>query len=265
MPSALLDPRFSSVIAPAFSRQHIADVASGTLAAAHIPSFFDEPTLGSMIAGLHHLPTVDYYPARVAMTRFGPALNDYRTPDGTLEADRYWPAAEAAARLWRQAGMEPNPVHASLKALGEAWGSTVVPATIGGRPAFVGMLREINAGTLLHYDDIHLEYPAGLFDQTVVSQLTYNVYLTVPQQGGETRLWRHRWQAADDVRRYRYGYDPQVVDECPQVTVRPGSGDALLFNPNHYHMVLPSGEGQRRVTATYFLGVTPDGDLIAWS
>ncbi|MFJ9411251.1 proline hydroxylase [Streptomyces sp. NPDC101393] len=268
MPSTALDPRFSVVDVSAFSRRHIADIAARKLAAARIPGCFDRAALDSMTAALHRLPTVDYHPVRVAMTRFGPALNDYRTPQGVLEAERYWAAADAAERMWREAAMEPDPARMSLDMLGKAWGAKVTAATIGGRPAFVGMMREINAGTLLHYDDIHLEYPAGLFDQEIVSQLTYNAYLAVPEEGGGTRLWQHRWEASDDTHRQRYGYDPCVVDGCRRVTIAPGHGDALLFNPNHYHRVLPNGqgeEGRRRVTVTFFLGLTPAGDLVAWS
>ncbi|MFE1770619.1 proline hydroxylase [Streptomyces sp. NPDC059008] len=267
MPSTALDPSFSAEDVSAFSRQHLTDIAAGKLAAARIPGFFDRATLDSMTAALHRLPTVDYYPVRVAMTRFGPALNDYRTPQGVLQADRYWPDADAAERMWREAGMEPDPTLVSLDMLGKAWGTTVTTATIGGRPAFAGMMREINAGTLLHYDDIHLEYPGGLFDQEIVSELTYNAYLVVPEEGGGTSLWQHRWEASDDVHRQRYGYDPRVVEGCRRVTIAPGHGDALLFNPNHYHRVLPNGPGGegRRITVTFFLGLTPAGDLVAWS
>ncbi|MER6306877.1 2OG-Fe(II) oxygenase family protein [Streptomyces sp. NPDC001739] len=265
MPSTALDPSFFAEDVSAFSKEHITAIATGELAAARIPGFFDRAGLDSMTSVLHRLPTVDYYPVRVAMTRFGPALNDYRTPEGVLQADRYWPDAEAAERMWREAGMRPDPTTVSLDMLGEAWGAKVTTATIGGRPAFVGMMREINAGTLLHYDDIHLEYPGGLFDQEIVSQLTYNAYLVVPEEGGGTSLWQHRWEASDDVHRQRYGYSPRVVDGCRRLTIAPGRGDALLFNPNHYHRVLPNGEGQRRITVTFFLGLTPAGDLVAWS
>ncbi|MER0240645.1 proline hydroxylase [Streptomyces sp. HSW2009] len=267
MPSAL-NPSFSAVNVPAFSRQHIADVAAGDLAAVCVPGFFDRPTLDRMTAALPRLPSVDYHPVRVAMTRFGPALNDFRTSDGVLRAEPYWADAEAAEHKWREADMQPDPTLISLEVLGKAWGSAVTTATIGGRPAFVGMMREINAGTLLHYDDIHLEYPGGLFDQEIVQQLTYNVYLLVPDEGGGTSLWQHRWEAADDVHRLRYGYDPRVVEGCRTLTIAPGRGDALLFNPNHYHRVLPNGtggDGARRVAVTFFLGVTATGELVAWS
>ncbi len=264
MPSTTLDPMFTAVDVPAFSHRHINDIATGSLAAARVRSFFDQAALDSMLTALHRLPTVDYYPVRTAMTRFGPALNDYRDPPG-LDAPRYWRDAEAARHLWREVSMEPDPRLMSLDALGDAWGTKLVPATICGRPTFVGMLREINSGTLVHYDDIHLEYPGGLFDQKIVAQLTFNVWLKAPEDGGATTVWRHRWEPADDARRYRYGYRPDVVDGRQHLTLTPALGDALLFNPNNYHMVRPNGHGGRRITLTFFLGVATAGDLVVWS
>ncbi|GAA2485973.1 hypothetical protein GCM10010393_16330 [Streptomyces gobitricini] len=106
---------------------------------------------------------------------------------------RYWRDAEAARASWQRAGMRPDLITVSLARLGSAWGAAVTPATIGGRAVFGGTLREINAGALVHYDDINREFPTGLFDQEVVAQLAFNVWVSVPVTGGATTVWRHRW------------------------------------------------------------------------
>ncbi|MEU1628857.1 hypothetical protein ABZ746_26805 [Streptomyces sp. NPDC020096] len=147
-------------------------------------------------------------PTRIV--RFGPALNDFRHPDGSLDADRYWRAAEAARVAWQEAGLRPDPVAVALARWGVAWGAAVVPATIDGRAVFDGTLREINAGALVHFDDVNREFPQGVFDQHITAQLAFNVWVAVPEQGGVTSVWRRRWHAGDEAHRDAYGYTPTV-------------------------------------------------------
>jgi hypothetical protein len=200
----------------------------------------------------------------VRIARFGPALNDYRRPDGTLDASRYWLAAEEARTTWSAAGLRPDPVQIALAALGTAWGAAVAPATISGRPVFGGTLREINAGALVHFDDVNREYPPGVFDQQVVAQLAFNAWVAVPAQGGATSVWRRRWQPEDEAHREAYGYANRVVERVQSVTLAPEVGDGLLFNPNNLHAVEPN-PGHRRIVFAFFLGLTTTGQLIYWS
>jgi hypothetical protein len=137
-------------------------------------------------------------------------------------------------------------------------------ATIGGRAVFGGSLREINAGALVHYDEINREFPRGLFDQDVVTQLAFNVWVAVPADGGATTVWRHRWEPSDEEHRQAYGYAPVTVERCQQVSLTPRAGDALLFNPANFHAVQPNPTG-RRIAFAFFLGLTTTGQLIAWS
>jgi ectoine hydroxylase-related dioxygenase (phytanoyl-CoA dioxygenase family) len=160
--------------------------------------------------------------------------------------------------------MRPDPISIALARMGTAWGAAVSPATIGGRPVFGGTLREINAGALIHYDDINREFPHGLFDQDTVCQLAFNVWVAVPETGGSTTVWRHRWEPANEHHREAYGYRPEAVEHCQQVTVAPQLGDALLFNPANYHAVAPN-PGGRRIAFAFFLALTTTGQLIAWS
>lgn len=125
-------------------------------------------------------------------------------------------------------------------------------------------LREINEGTLLHYDDVRREFPCRLFDQETVAQLAFNVWAAVPHTGGATTLWRHRWDPADEQHRYSYGYRPKTVEHCQQVSLRPQLGGALLFNPAHFHEV-QANPGQRRIALAFFLALTTTGQLITWS
>lgn len=261
-----LDPLFTAVDTPDFTDRHLANLAAGTLAAVRAPGFLDMPACQATMAALDRLPTTDYDLERVPtrIVRFGPALNDYRGPDGQLDAHRYWRDAEAAHVEWRRSGIRPDPIAVSMGRLGSAWGSTVTPATINGRAVFGGTLREINAGALIHYDDINREFPTGLFDQDVVAQLAFNVWAAVPGAGGATTIWRHRWEPADEQHREAYGYRPEAVQHCQHVRIAPRLGDGLLFNPANFHSVEPN-PGGRRIALAFFLGLTTTGQLIAWS
>ncbi|MFB7669441.1 proline hydroxylase [Kitasatospora sp. NPDC056138] len=261
-----LDPLFTAVDSAAFTDRNLANLAAGTLAAVRVPGFLDAAPCAAALTAANRLPAADYDPARVPtrIVRFGPALNDYRDQDGRLDAGRYWHDAETARAAWQRAGMRPDPIAISLARLGSAWGAAVAPATIGGRAVFGGTLREINAGALVHYDDLNREFPTGLFDQEVLAQLAFNVWVAVPATGGATTVWRHRWEPADEQHRQAYGYRPEAVEHCQRVSLTPQLGDGLLFNPANFHAVEPNPTG-RRIAFAFFLGLTTTGQLIAWS
>ncbi|MFJ9461368.1 proline hydroxylase [Kitasatospora sp. NPDC101447] len=265
MTSTALDPLFVATDSDTFTERHLANLIAGTRAAVRVPHFLTPTECQAAMAALDRLPTADYDPTRVPtpIVRFGPALNDYRTPGATLDTSRYWPAADNARQAWQHAALRPDPIAIALGRLGSAWGAAVLPATIGGRPVFGGTLREINAGALIHYDDIAREFPSGLFDQEVVAQLAFNVWVTAPSGGGATTVWRHRWEPADEQHRQAYGYRPEAVEHAQPVSLTPQSGDALLFNPANFHAVEPNTG--RRIAFAFFLGLTTAGQLIAWS
>ncbi len=265
MPALRVDPLFALLVADAYTDRHIAALAAGTAAAVHIPGFLDEPTCAVTIKSTNRLPIDDYDPTRVPVriARFGPALNDYRGSDGALH-ERYWQAANAARIAWTAARLRPDPVAIALARLGAAWGSAIAPATISGRPVFGGTLREINNGAFVHFDEVVREYPDGLFDQQVIAQLAFNLWIAAPESGGETTMWRRRWRPDDETHRTGYGYTPSTVRGCQHISLRSSAGDALLFNSANLHAVAPN-PGQRRVAFAFFLGLTVTGTLIFWS
>ncbi|MGW3150924.1 hypothetical protein ACWDG1_41070 [Streptomyces sp. NPDC001177] len=194
--------------------------------------------------------------------RFGPALNDYRGSDSDVDTERYWRDAEAA----RAASQRAECARADRYLSGRPrlrLGADVTPATIGSRAFFGGTLREINAGALIHYDDINREIPTGVFDQDIVAQLAFNVWVAVPAAGRHDHgvaappLGARRRTAPPGIR-----LPPDVVGHCQHVCVTPQRGDALLFNPTTFHAVEPARNGRR---IAFFLGLTTTGQFIAWS
>ncbi len=266
MTTTTTDPLFVLEAATAFSDRHLAALAAGTLAAVRIPDLLTPEECAHVLTSVEGLPVGSYDPHRVPgrIARFGPALNDYRTVDGGLDAKRYWKAADEARCAWTAAALRPDPVAVSLARLGTAWGAAIGPATIGGRPVFGGTLREINGGALIHFDEVVREYPNGIFDQQIIAQLAFNLWVAVPELGGVTSIWRRRWQPGDEHHRDAYGYTPAVTREAHEVRHAPQLGDGLLFNPANMHAVSSNPAG-RRVAFAFFLALTHTGNLIYWS
>lgn len=130
----------------------------------------------------------------------------------------------------------------------------------------VGIVREINAGLHVHFDDAVREYAGRLLDSEVVAQLAFNIYIRVPPAGGETVLWRRRWQPDDEPLRIPggYGFQEAVAADTQSLTLRPTLGEGFLFDPRHYHTVRQASDG-RRISIGCFVGLTDDGRLALWS
>ncbi|MEJ3745959.1 2OG-Fe(II) oxygenase [Actinomycetes bacterium KLBMP 9797] len=252
------------VEAEVLEAEHILKLASGDMAAVKIPSLLPAPLCLQTLRALDRLPREPYDIVRVhpPIVHFGPVLNDHRTESGV--APRYWRVAESSQEAWRSTGLSPDPMVVARHALDSAWGSESKEATVEGRPAFAGVIREINHGTLIHNDNIMREFGVSVLDQRVVAQLAFNVYLSVGATGGATTVWRRKWRPSDEANRIRYGHADVVVADALAVTVAPLSGDALLFNSEHYHAVRPIVSG-RRVSLAFFIGMTSTDGLIVWS
>ena len=129
---------------------------------------------------------------------------------------------------------------------------------------FGGIIREINAGARMHFDEIVREMP-GTLDELPIAQLAFNCHLSEPGRGGESVVFRRRWQPSDEEHRDGYGYDPALAAGRPRVEVRAGLGDAVFFDPRNYHLVRPLEGPGRRTTLSFFIGLTGRGSCIIWS
>ncbi|MEY9956715.1 2OG-Fe(II) oxygenase [Streptacidiphilus sp. MAP5-52] len=262
--TTLGDPLFATEQATELTARSMGQLISGTLGALTVPGALTTAESAAVLRAVAQLPAQTYNPERVEgeITRFGPALNDYRRPDG-VDLTAYWQQADLARARWTALELTTDPMVALLDRIGQAWGAPVAPATISGRPVWGMTIREINRGSLVHYDEAVREIP-GVLDQDIVGQLAVNAFAVTPSRGGETRLWRKRWQPSDQRFAQGYGYLDVVVFSRQQLTITPQAGQLNLFCPSWYHQVQPVLAG-RRVSLSCFLGYTLDGQLVCWS
>ncbi|WP_344041976.1 hypothetical protein [Saccharothrix xinjiangensis] len=250
-------------------RDHLAQVASGALAAIRVPELFTHEECERIMTTLATCPMGSYDEQRVQprVPKLGPAIYDYygESASGELPVS-YWEHATQSeeTRSGLLGGEDPLPI--ALSRIERIWGNPVRRAAVAGRTLFAGMIREINLGMKLHFDDVIREVP-GLLDEMPMCQLAFNVHLAAPRSGGEANVYQRRWRVTDELPENRdtYGYDEKIVLGDARAVVRAEVGDATFFDSRNYHIVRPNTSDDRRVTMSFFMGLTASGEITVWS
>ncbi|MGW7303387.1 2OG-Fe(II)-dependent halogenase WelO5 family protein [Streptomyces sp. NPDC054829] len=262
--NAGIETLFDTAIVPELERRHLELLGAGVLGAIQVKEFFTPEQCGQLLDGLA-ANEMGSYDERVLLPRIaklGPAAYDFYR-GGELD-EAYWSDVEAA-ELVRAGLMDGrDPLTMATDKLGTAWGGDVRPASARGRRMFAGIIREIAHGARLHFDEVNREFP-GVMDETPISQLAFNCHLSMPAAGGEAVVHRRRWSPEDEIRREGYGYVEDIAAGYPAATVRPDVGDAILFDPRNYHLVRQNAGEGRRITLSFFVGITGSGPLTVWS
>src|SRR5712691_1146647 len=259
------DPFFVAVTGPNFARQQIADLAGGRCAAILVPDFMSRPRCEAVLAALTAAEFRTYDTKRVypPVKRFGVGVSDYRQ-DGRIN-ENYWATVEADRNDWRELGLGFDPFEVSRATLGMSWPGKISIGQCDGRELSPGVAREPNDGFIVHFDDASREFSGNLLDVGLVAQFAFNLYLSVPEVGGETVIWRHLWHPGDEKHRLpsSYGYSDDVVGDAESFEMKPMVGQALLFNPRYFHAVRPS-HGARRIALGFSVGVADTSDMVNW-
>ena len=185
------DASFVVQVADELTRDHIVGLACGLTAAVRVRYFVELETCATVVGRLSGDQLVAYDAARYHLpaARLGPVINEFN--DSGRLGDRYWPVAAEAEKFWN--GESCGVRDQCLAQLGAAWQGSAGPASVRGRPLFYGIVRETNAGTLVHWDEIVREFGPGLLDDPPIAQLAFNLFLSMPDEGGRTAIWRQPW------------------------------------------------------------------------
>ena len=258
------DVLFGEATAPRLTRDLLLRLFAGTLGAITVTNALPVALSSSFLAQLDPSLFGGYASDRYQLpaTRLGPVINEFRG-DGDV-GESYWQKANSTANYWSSRPRAVNLRNTAMELVQSAWQAPVVPASTHGRDLFWGIVREINSGTLIHWDEVIREYPVDFLDRMPVAQLALNIFLSVPDQGGETAIWRKRWEPKDEIYRTGFGYRSESVREKPRLLVAPKRGDVMLFDSRNFHAVQNSTEG-RRIALSFFIGLAGDGNLIVWS
>ncbi len=197
--------------------------------------------------------------------RIGHAFSE--TASGDDQEEYFRSAAEHLAYIREVCAPHPYPADTLRLLLDEVWPAGATVLTWESRKFLPGVVRYQQPGVDLepHTDNVARNLPA---DQTlgIARQLSVNVYLDLPDRGGELELW----EAYPDESDYQqlsgdrtWGIDRHLVGE-PALTLSPETGEAIVIDPRRVHAVRPSAD-RPRVTVGLFIGVRTNEPLAVWS
>jgi hypothetical protein len=160
-----------------------------------------------------------------------------------------------------------SPVDLVRLQLQELWPAGANLLRLRGRACFVGAFRVFQPKTsefYPHNDAIDQETDAPEI-AGVRNQLVANIYLQVPDEGGNLQLWlREPTPEETKIILEVEGLDPATV-EPPVVEIHPAAGDLIIFSPRMLHAVT-AGQGVHRVGAAAFIASKgPQEPLVYWS
>lgn len=256
---------FDVITAATLAREDLLRLAAGVCSAIKVKEFFsiDECTAIMDAVNTCTMGSYDEQLVRPRIPKLGPAAFDHYQTGGF--DDDYWRHADQSAATRRTLLHGGDPLDVAVQRIRDAWKSTLHPLTAGGRPMFAGMIREMTNGAGIHFDEIVREFPGGADDIPVV-QLAFNCHLAMPASGGELHVFRRRWQPEDEpLRGGNYWYPEEIIADAHRASVLAEAGDAVFFDPRNYHRILPRKGAGRRVTFSFFIGVSGGGELLYWS
>lgn len=246
------------------SRTALVEIFSGRVTMVQVDQVFTEEECSRAVTEITSSGTTEYDRNLVfpPIAKLGPAINEYQAASSLPNS--YWDEAERAEKFWKGSPWSAGIRSRALTAVSEAWGAPVRRIQNRGHLLYTGMIREINNGTHIHFDDAVHERPDLFAPTELITQVAMNVFLSVPRVGGETHVWRHRRQGLDEEMRIGYGYQDSVVAGAESAQVTPRLGEIVLLGSRWFHRVARSSQG-RRITLCFCLGITADGQIVTWS
>ncbi|MGW1259335.1 hypothetical protein ACWD5Q_30175 [Streptomyces sp. NPDC002513] len=243
----------------------------GAVLAVRVPRFTDPSEAHGIAARLAAHPSLSEYRNTPELVRVGESHYETHDADGSTNSRALAEYLRNADRLMEEIRACCAPASSPLDLLWEQLDGCygLERARIGDRPMFAGVCRVFPEGSELlpHNDRLGRDAPGLPLGRELDAQLAANVYLRVPERGGELVLWDLRpdqaqlaaWRAPDSA----YGSDRTLVPP-PAVVLSIAAGDLVLIDATKLHAVSRQERGVR-VGLSCFLGVRHGRPLVCWS
>ncbi len=256
---------FQSVTITELSGQHIRNVIEGKAFGIHIKGFASAEIVARAKEKLYAHQARTMLDDQTEYVRIGHAFIEVK---GDHDRKRYHEVALDNIRKIRQS-FKPyaSPIDEWRLLLDEVWPHGAGLLQLDGQKCFVGVCRFQRTGVELIPHTDNLTRNAPVLDQPLLKQLSVNIYIEIPEQGGELEMWDLE-PSEEEYKRLQgdkgYGLDRDILPP-PSSVIKPVPGDLILLNPRLIHAVRPS-DHSHRVTLSSFIGYFGDDKPLAyWS
>lgn len=248
------------------NKENLEKLINNDIQVLRIPNFIDDRACTAISAGLKGYGYNDYLNApsvgRIGMSYFETGLK-------TDLIEHYFKNAITNIEILRKAcAPYPCPIDTLRCVLDEQWPAGCNLQTLHDRKMFVGLSRSMKPGTPLlpHHDMFGRHAPGTPEANSLISQFGINVYIDVPEEGGELAMWMDEISDEEFLEKRGDKYAiPLEMLEGPDFTIKPRNGDLIFFNARKLHAVLP-GSGTDRLTVSAFFGYRGiANNLTVWS
>ena len=133
---------------------------------------------------------------------------------------------------------------------------------------YAGIFREVTMGGPVHCGFGPFTAPGYAKLGSIDADVSWNLYLLRPTQGGETTVYNRPWQSKRNVSTPEIFMKPEIYQDAESVTFAPTIGDVIIFNNRNPHGWTPTAnpkDGTRRLGTGSFLGRLPNGDIMLYS
>ena len=254
-------------VALELSRESLVQLTDREAGAIHVRGFYPAELAAEVAAKALDHPALGHYHKKYTSSVGRVYMPHVDTKwDADLTAQYHDGALAAIEDVRSMFSPYLSPVDYMRLRLDELWPGGAHIMRLRNRSCFVGAIRVFQPGTsefYPHNDRIDQETDAPEI-AAIREQLVANMYLQVPDEGGDLQLWL-RDPAPDEQARIMEveGLEPDTV-EPPPLTIHPEAGDLIIFSSRTLHAVTP-GNGHR-VGMASFIGVRGvDEPLLLWS
>ncbi len=162
----------------------------------------------------------------------------------------------------------PNPLDLLKSRLMESWpGGLRIEAALG-ELMNPGIVRVFDSGAFEglppHQDMLSRDLPDNQRARQMLSQLAANIYIRVPEIGGQIDIWNKEpdIEEFESMRDGRYDFIPREALPSNFVRIKPKVGELMLFRSSCVHAVLPS-QSSARVAFSCSLGYFGLGESLS--
>lgn len=200
------------------------------------------------------------------VNRYGFPLNNTYDDETGEKYETYINSALGTMKSIRKAASPfLSPIDQLRVELDEIWPYHANVSVIKGRKALCGIARlmppELShlSADQPHYDLVSLDY-----FPTLKRQYAGNLYLQVPEEGGELEIWDVKPIKVDQVKSFCVPKDWRA--ELPKsFKIKPEQGDLFIFNTCRPHAVTSFKSDLPRTSLQTFIGLDQDDSVFMWN